>query len=74
MLIFFQSRAKSKQIEKQVLNRRTQEDRVEEKEMSEKKKQRTRHMGDGGNEEYIESVSAVCLCACVCVCVCPLAV
>lgn len=23
-------------------------------------------MGDGGNEEYIESVSAVCLCACVC--------
>lgn len=33
-------------------------------------------MGDGGNEEYIESVSAVCLCACVCVCVCvcPLAV
>lgn len=33
-------------------------------------------MGDGGNEEYIESVSAVCLYArmCVCVCVCPLAV
>lgn len=33
-------------------------------------------MGDGGNEEYIESVSAVCLCGCVCVCVCvcPLAV
>lgn len=38
MLIFFQSRAKTKQIEKQDLNRRTQEDRVEEKEMSEKKK------------------------------------
>lgn len=38
MLIFFQSRAESKQIEKQVLNRRTQEDRVEEKEMSERKK------------------------------------
>lgn len=38
MLIFFQSRAKSKQIEKQVLNRWTQEDRVEEKEMSERKK------------------------------------